>query len=131
MKNKNKIVESIISGLKETVSKIKPSDLAELPVDKERSLQNTFKMLFKVLYSEKDSNFVWKDFKSKALKFEDGEDFQSRLANINVRMISKDDYLTIKQLKGDPEFEKLCENPKYSTKLIDLGDWMEYVCAGY
>lgn len=69
MKNKNKIVESIISGLKETVGKIKPGDLADLPVEKERSLQNTFKMLFKVLYSEKDSNFVWKDFKTKALKF--------------------------------------------------------------
>jgi hypothetical protein len=33
--------------------------------------------------------------------------------------------------KEDPEFNKLCENPKYSAKLIDLADWMEHVCAGY
>jgi hypothetical protein len=66
--------------------------LAKLPVEKERSLQETFKVLFKVLYSEKEQNFVWKDFKKKALEFEDGEDFQSRLANINVRMIPEEDY---------------------------------------
>lgn len=125
------MIESIISGLKEAVSKIKPAELAKLPVEKERSLQETFKVLFKVLYSEKEQNFLWKDFKKKALEFEDGEDFQSRLANINVRMIPEEDYNKLRQLKGDPELEKLCENPKYSAKLIDLGDWMEYVCAGY
>jgi hypothetical protein len=66
--------------------------LAKLPVEKERSLQETFKVLFKVLYAEKEQNFLWKDFKKKALEFEDGEDFQSRLANINVRMIPEEDY---------------------------------------
>jgi len=71
-------------------------------------LQETFKVLFKVLYSEKEQNFLWKDFKKKALEFEDGEDFQSRLANINVRMIPEEDYNKLRQLKGDPELEKLC-----------------------
>lgn len=62
------MIESIISGLKEAVSKIKPLELAKLPVEKERSLQETFKTLFKVLYSEKEQNFLWKDFKKKALE---------------------------------------------------------------
>lgn len=131
IRNKNKIIESIISGLKEAVSKIKPKELAELPVDKERSLQETFKVLFKVLYGDKEDNFLWKDFKNKALEFEGGEDFQSRLANINVRMIPEEDYKKIMERKEDPEFNKLCENPKYSSRLIDLADWMEHVCAGY
>ena len=65
------MIESIISGLKEAVSKIKPKELASLPVEKERSLQETFKVLFKVLYAEKEQNFLWEDFKKKALKFED------------------------------------------------------------
>jgi len=34
IKNKNKMIESIISGLKEAVSKIKPAELAKLPVEK-------------------------------------------------------------------------------------------------
>lgn len=79
-----------------------------MPVEKERSLQETFKVLFKVLYSEKEQNFLWKDFKKKALEFEEGEDFQSRLANINVRMIPEEDYNKLRQLKSDPELEKLC-----------------------
>mgnify|MGYP000943546043 CR=1 FL=1 len=55
-----------------------------------------------MLYAEKEQNFLWEDFKKKALKFEDGEDFQSRLANINVRMIPEDDYNKLRQLKSDP-----------------------------
>ena len=27
-------------------------------------------------------------------------------------------------LKEDPEFNKLSEDPKYSDRLLDLGDWM-------
>lgn len=46
-------------------------------------------------------------------------------------MISEEDYNKLRQLKGDPELEKLSENAKYSDKLIDIGDWMEHVCAGY
>ena len=34
-------------------------------------------------------------------------------------------------LKQDPEFNKLAENKKYASRLLDLGDWMQYVCKGY
>lgn len=50
VKMKSKNTEAIISGLKEAVSKINPEDLADLPVEKERALQNFFKMLYDVLY---------------------------------------------------------------------------------
>lgn len=50
LKNKNKNIESIISGMKETVSKMSPDALADLPVEKERILTRTFEMLYKVLY---------------------------------------------------------------------------------
>lgn len=81
MKSKN--TESIVSGLKEAVSKIKPDELADLPVDKQRPLANFFKMLYDVLYKE-TKEFSWKDFKKLALLHENGEDFQSRMANVNV-----------------------------------------------
>lgn len=64
MKSKN--TESIVSGLKEAVSKIKPEDLADLPVEKERALANFFKMLYDVLYKE-SKEFSWKEFKKLAL----------------------------------------------------------------
>ena len=36
--------------MKETVSKLKPDELADLPVDKERVLARTFELLYKTLY---------------------------------------------------------------------------------
>ena len=76
--------------MKETVSKMNPKELADLPVKNERVLARTFEMLFKVLY-QKDTaehqEFVWSVFKKKALEAENGEDFQSRMANINIRAL--------------------------------------------
>lgn len=48
------------------MSKIKPHELAELPVDKERCLNNFFKMMYDVLYKE-SKEFTWKEFKKLAL----------------------------------------------------------------
>jgi len=82
-----------------------------------------------MLYNESDQNFDWKEFKKQALEKEDGEDFQSRMANIDVRSLPEAQYDEIRKIKDDPEFNKLCDDPRYVSKLIDLGDWMEYVCA--
>lgn len=68
IKSKTKNLDAVGTGLKETVSKIKPVELAELPVEKEKSLQNLFQTLYAVLYHEKKSNFDWKSFRKLALK---------------------------------------------------------------
>ena len=44
-----------------------------------------FVHLFVVLYNEERSKFDWKIFKEKALKHYEGEDFLTRLANINFK----------------------------------------------
>lgn len=68
-----------------------PEELADLPVEKERVLLRTFQMLYKVLYQKdisENNEFKWSTFKKKALQSEKGEDFQSRMANINIRALS-------------------------------------------
>lgn len=37
----------------------------------------------------------------------------------------------ILMLKNDPEFENVCVNAKYAHEIIDLADWVEYVCVGH
>ena len=81
--------------MKETVSKMSPDELADLPVEKERILLRTFQMLYKVLYQKdvsENHEFKWSVFKKKALKTENGEDFQSRMANINLRSLTEETY---------------------------------------
>ncbi len=34
-------------------------------------------------------------------------------------------------LKNDPEFENTCLNALYAQEIIDLADWIEYVCVGH
>ena len=110
MRNKNKNIESIISGLKETVSNIKPKLLADLPIEKERALNTIFELIFQILYSSSEDKFSWGTFKKKALLASDGEDFQARMANINVKKLPEQTYKDIMALKVDPEFNKICDN---------------------
>lgn len=35
------------------------------------------------------------------------------------------------KIKADAKFDDLCVNSKYSFDLIDIADWLEYVCIGY
>lgn len=66
-----------------------------------------------------------------ALKHEDGEDFIFRLVNVNFKDLSSDKYDKLLKLKTDPEFEHCSVNSKYAEDIIDLADWVEYVCLGH
>lgn len=88
--------------MKETVSKIKPLKLAELPVDKEKPLNNMFQTLYSVLYHEKKDKFEWKTFRKLALKHEEGEDFLFRLVNLNFKDLNDDENEMLLMLKNDP-----------------------------
>lgn len=35
------------------------------------------------------------------------------------------------ELKNDPEFQSLSVKSAYSYEIIDLSDWVEYVCLGH
>ncbi len=34
-------------------------------------------------------------------------------------------------LKNDPEFENTCVKTEHAFFIIDIADWIEYVCVGY
>lgn len=70
-------------------------------------------------------------FKKLALKHEGGEDFIFRLVNINFKDLPTPKYENLLQLKADPEFEHTSVNSKHAYDIIDLADWVEYVCLGH
>jgi hypothetical protein len=51
IKSKNKILESINTGMKESVTKINPEKLSKLPYDKEPILKDVFSTLYHILYN--------------------------------------------------------------------------------
>lgn len=87
--------------------------------------------MYAVLYHEKRSAFDWKTFKKLALKHEEGEDFLFRLVNLNYKDLKDDEYEMLLILKNDPQFENACVSSTYAKDLIDLADWIEYVCVGH
>ena len=34
-------------------------------------------------------------------------------------------------LKNDPQFQNSCVSSVYAKDLIDIADWIEYVCVGH
>jgi hypothetical protein len=34
-------------------------------------------------------------------------------------------------IKSDPEFENVCLNSVHAYDIIDVADWIEYVCVGH
>ena len=117
--------------MKETVSKVKVEKLTKLPVSNERPLQELFATLYEVLYDGDKKKFNWDQFKNKALKHEDGEDFIFRLVNVNFKELRNEYYDDLLILKADPEFDNACVNSQYSADILDLADWVEYVCVGH
>jgi hypothetical protein len=90
-----------------------------------------FKTLFLVLYHKKQSEFEWNSFKTLALELENGEDFISRLVNVHFRDFKEEEYEALMILKSDAEFDNAVMNSPYSNDLLDLADWLEYVCVGH
>ena len=87
-----------------------------------------FTKLFVVLYNESESKYDWKTFKEKALLHYDGEDFLTRLANINFKDLSENHYNELLKLRVDEQFKDACENTPYAIHIVDLADWVDYVC---
>lgn len=90
-----------------------------------------FNIIFKTLYGDDGSEFNWKDFKKLALEHENGEDFIFRLVNINFKDLKEEKYNDLMKLKADEAFKHISVNTKYSYDIIDLADWIDYVCLGY
>lgn len=88
IKNKSKVLESISTGMKESVGKVNPEKLSQLPYEKEPILADLFRTLYQVLYNEPASKYSWPDFKKLALIHRDGEDFLTRLVNVNFKELS-------------------------------------------
>ncbi len=127
---KKKILDSISTGLKETVTKVKPLKLAELPYSKEPILKEMFLALFTALYDEPENKFEWEKFRKLGLLHYNGEDFVTRLANINFRDMPEEQYHNLLKLRNDEQFKEVCENSAYAYDIVDLADWVDYVCEG-
>lgn len=52
MKAKQKVLESINTGLKESVTKVNPKKLAKLPYNTEPILKEVFSTFYHILYNE-------------------------------------------------------------------------------
>ena len=94
-------------------------------------LKSLFQTIYETLYADEKDDFDWERFKKLGLKHENGQDFIFRLVNVNFKDLPTDRYEKLLQLKADPEFEHTSVNSKYAVDIIDLADWVEYVCLGH
>ncbi len=51
--------------------------------------------------------------------------------NLNFKDLKEDENEMMLMLKNDPEFENTCLNASYAQDIIDVADWVEYVCVGH
>lgn len=65
-----------------------------------------------------------------ALLHYNGEDFITRLANINFKDMPEEQYHNLLKLKNDEQFKEISENSNFAYYLVDLADWVDYVCEG-
>lgn len=89
-----------------------------------------FLTLFTTLYDEPENKFEWEKFKKLGLLHYNGEDFVTRLANINFRDMPEEQYHNLLKLRNDEQFKEVCENSAYAYDIVDLADWVDYVCEG-
>lgn len=101
-----------------------------LQYDKYPILKEVFRTLFQVLYNEPASKYEWKVFQKLALKHNNGEDFITRMANIDFKDLPETYYNELLKLKNDEQFKEACENSDYAIDVVDIADWVDYVCEG-
>lgn len=70
IKAKQKVLESINTGLKESVTKVNPKKLAKLPYNTEPILKEVFSTFYHILYNEPAQSFDWPTFVKLALLHE-------------------------------------------------------------
>lgn len=64
------MLESINTGLKESVTKVSPKKLAKLPYQTEPILKEVFSTFYHILYNEPAESFNWDTFVKLALLHE-------------------------------------------------------------
>lgn len=87
--------------MKQSVTKVNPEKLSKLPYEKEPILKEVFSTLYHILYNQPTESFDWVKFKKLALLHNDGEDFITRLANVNFKDLSDSYYDDLRVLKND------------------------------
>ena len=112
------------------MTQINPKKLADLPYETDPIFEEMFTTLFVVLYKEPRNKYDWKNFRKLGLLHENGEDFLSRLANINFRDLPEEHYKMLQMLKSDEKFQDLAENSEHNLSVVDLADWLDYVTEG-
>ena len=50
---------------------------------------------------------------------------------MHFKDFKQDEYEALLILKNDAEFDNTVVNSPYSHDLLDLADWLEYVCVGH
>ena len=54
----------------------------------------------------------------------------TRLANVNFRELPENHYYDLLKIKNDEQFKDFCENSKHAIDIVDLAEWVDYVCEG-
>lgn len=52
------------------------------------------------------------------------------MVNVNFKELKEEYNNDLLKLKSDPKFDQICLNAKFSQDILDLADWVEYVCVG-
>ena len=53
------------------------------------------------------------------------------MVSINFKDLKIEEYEKLLILKNDPEFDNLCVKTEHAYVVIDVADWIEYVCVGH
>ncbi|CAD8115108.1 unnamed protein product [Paramecium sonneborni] len=124
-----KALDQTSSAMKESCSKIDSKELnkiTQLP----QGMDQFFGNLFSIVYNEDQSKFNWIQFKKKVFDEDKGSDFQSRLANFQFKGVSQEKESLLQQMKADPQFQKVFQDPKYTRAFLDIADWISFVVSG-
>ncbi|CAD8135029.1 unnamed protein product [Paramecium pentaurelia] len=124
-----KAIDSISSAMKETCSKIDSKELnkiGQLP----QGMDQFMSKLFHIIYNEDQSKFNWADFKKKVFDQDKGADFQSRLANFQFKGVSQEKENLLLEMKADPQFQKVFQDPQYTKAFLDIADWIHFAVSG-
>ncbi|CAD8102510.1 unnamed protein product [Paramecium primaurelia] len=124
-----KAIDSISTAMKETCSKIDIKELnkiGQLP----QGMDQFMGKLFSIVYNEDQSKFNWIEFKKKVFDQDKGSDMQSRLANFQFKGVNQEKENLLLQMKADPQFQKVFQDPKYTRAFLDIADWISFVVSG-
>lgn len=100
-------LEKFLTLAKNSISSFNPKLLPMENIPKDEALTALYVTLFELLYEQPADEFEWPVFKKLALDQESG-DFQKRLAQFDVKSLSSEQAMQLKQVKSN-DFTKLAE----------------------